>query len=90
MLSQHYGNNLKSEPCTNVTFWNTERPLTQDVLTDIFTWPNIRTFGLHRDVLKLNINLTEFTEFLVEIGFDKKIVENTLTCYKKDTKNYEK
>ena len=90
VLSQHYGNNLKSEPCTNVTFWNTERPLTKDVLTDIYTWPNMRTIGLHRDVLKLNINLTEFTEFLVEIGFDKKIVENTLTCYKKDTKNYEK
>ena len=90
VLSQHYGNNLKSDPVPNVTFWNTERPLTKDVLTDIFTWPNMRTIGMHRDVLKLNINLTEFTDFLAVIGFDKQIVEHTLTCYEKDTKNYEK
>ena len=90
VLSQHYGNNLKSESVPNVTFWNTERLLAKGVLTDICTWPNMRTFGLHRKVLKLNTDLTEFIDFLAVIGFDKQIVEHTLTCYEKDTKNYEK
>ena len=35
VLSQHYGNNIKSVPVPNVTFWNTERTLTNDVLTEI-------------------------------------------------------
>jgi hypothetical protein len=86
IFTQHFGNKLTSEPAPNVTFWNTERQLDTEILTDIHTWPNVKMFGLHRDVLRLESDLTELIDFLVEIGFDKNLVENTLTQYEQDIK----
>jgi len=84
IFTQHFGNKLTSEPAPNVTFWNTERQLDTETLTDIYTWPNMKMFGLHRDVLRLESDLTELIDFLVEIGFDKNIVATTLTQYEQD------
>jgi hypothetical protein len=81
IFTQWAGNKLKSTPTPNLTFWNTERLLNTETLTDCYTWPNMRTFGLHRHVIELGTDLTEFIDFLVGIGFDKNIVENTLTQY---------
>jgi len=84
IFSQSAGIKLESNPTPNVTFWNTERELIKEVLKDIYDWPDIRMFGLHRDVLKLGTDLTELINFLVEIGFDKNIVATTLTQYEQD------
>jgi len=84
IFTQYAGNKLKSEPTHGVTFWNTERQLDTETLTDIHTWPNMKMFGLHRDILKLKTDLTELINFLIEIGFDKNIVKTTLTQYEQD------
>jgi len=86
IFTQHFGNKLTCEPAPNVTFWNTERQLDTETLTDIYTWPNMKMFGLHRDVLRLESDLTELIDFLIEIGFNKNFVENTLTQYEQDIK----
>jgi hypothetical protein len=84
IFTQHVGNKLKSKPVTNVTFWNTERRLNKKTLDDIYSWKNMRTFGLHRNILKLGTDLTGFVDFLVGLGFKKSIVETGLTQYKQD------
>ena len=84
IFTQHAGNKLKSEPVPNVTFWNTERELNKETLTDVYTWPNMRTFGLHRDVLKNKTDLSDFINFLTEVGFDRNMIKNTLKQYKLD------
>jgi hypothetical protein len=86
IFTQHAGNKPTSEPVPNVTFWNTDRQLDTETLTDIYTWPNMKMFGLHRDVLKLEIDLTELINFLVKIGFDKNLVKTALTQYEQDIK----
>jgi len=86
IFSQFFGIKLQSKPTPNVTFWSNERELTKEVLKDIHTWPNMKTFGLHRNVLKLGTDLTELIDFLVEIGFDRNIVETTLAQYEQDAK----
>ena len=86
IFTQHFGNQLTSEPTPNLTFWNTERKLDTETLTDIYTWPNMKMFGLHRDVLKNKTDLTEFVNFFVNIGFDKNIVVTALTQYEQDIK----
>lgn len=75
---QHFGNRLQSVDVTNVTFWDTKHSMSVENLRDILKWPNIKSLGLHRDMLKLNINLDGLFDFLVEIGFDKKTVEDML------------
>jgi len=84
IFSQYAGNQLQSRSVPNVTFWNTERNLDKSTLTDVHTWPNMRTFGIHRDVCRLGKDLTEFIYFLNEIGFDRNTVENMLTQYELD------
>jgi hypothetical protein len=84
IFTQHVGNKLKSKPAPNVTFWNNERKLDTKTLTDVYSWSNIRMFGLHRHVLQLGTNLTEFIDFLVGLGFNQHTVENTLKQYKQD------
>ena len=68
----------------NVTFWNTERNIDTETLADIYTWPNMKTFGLHRDVLKNKTDLSDFINFLTEVGFDRNMIKNTLKQYKLD------
>jgi hypothetical protein len=85
IFTQYAGNKLKTGSTPNLTFWNTERLLTTETLTDCYTWPNMRTFGLHRHIIELGTDLSEFVDFLVGIGFDKNIVENALTQYKQHT-----
>jgi len=87
IFTQRAGNKLTLDSVPNVTFWNTERKLDTETLTDIYTWPNMRAFGLHRDLLKNKTDLSDFVEFLDKIGFDKKTVEHTLEQYKTDIKN---
>lgn len=84
IFTQQVGNKLKSEPVPNVTFWNTERTLDKTVLNDCYTWPNMRAFGLHRDVLKLKTDLTQLMDFLIEIGFDSNTVTQALEQYQQD------
>jgi Family of unknown function (DUF6492) len=84
IFTQYLGNTLISADVPNVTFWNSERPLTESTLGDIYTWPNMRTFGLHRDVLKLGIDRTEIVSFLVKLGFDTDTVNTTLNMYQQD------
>jgi hypothetical protein len=86
IFTQHAGNKLTVEPTPNITFWNTERQLDTEILTDIYTWPNMKMFGLHRDILKLEIDLTELINFLVNIGFNGNIVAAVLKQYKQDVK----
>ena len=86
IITQHAGNKLTLEPAPNVTFWNTERQLDTDTITDIYNWPNMKMFGLHRDVLKLKTDLTALINFLIKIGFNKNLVENTLKKYEQDIK----
>jgi hypothetical protein len=86
VFSQHVGNKLKSEPVPNITFWNTERKLDITTINDVYTCPNMRTFGLHRDVLKLDIDITALVEFLIKIGFDGNIIKTALKQYKQDVK----
>lgn len=85
IFTQFNGNKLVTSNTPNVTFWNSERPLTEQVLTDISNWPGIKTFGLHRGVFKFNSDLTDFTNFLVNRGFNLNNVEKALNLYKKDT-----
>lgn len=84
IFTQYFGNKLTTEKVPNVTFWNTERKISTEVLTEIYNWPNMRSFGLHKDVIKLRIDLTELINFLVSLGFDRAIVEKTITIYKQD------
>lgn len=83
IFTQMSGNILTSCATPNVTFWNTERELTKEVLKDIYNWPNIKTFGLHRDILKIGIDIKQLIEFLDSVGLDKSIVKKTLDIYNK-------
>lgn len=85
IFTQFAGNKLTTSNTPNVTFWNSERPLSEQVLIDISNWPGIKTFGLHREVFKFNPDLTDFTNFLVNRGFELTAVEKILNLYKKDT-----
>lgn len=87
IFTQYFGNKLISERVPNVTFWNNERTLDANTLTEIYNWPNLRSMGLHRDVIKLGTDLTDFIDFLSNIGFDKNKIKTILEIYKQDTKN---
>lgn len=80
LFTQQFGNRLQHDYAPNITFWDNERELTSEVFNEIYSWPNMKTFGLHRNILKLNLDLTELKCFLVSIGFNKGIVENALTA----------
>jgi hypothetical protein len=84
IFTQHFGNKLTQSNVPNVTFWNTERTLDKKTLTDLYTWPNMRSFGLHGNVLKNKVDLTEFINFLVDLGFDITILKKILETYKQD------
>jgi hypothetical protein len=86
VFAQHVGNRLKSEPVPNITFWNTERKIDIATINDVYTWPNMKTFGLHRDILKLDIDITALVEFLIKIGFNGNIIKTALKQYKQDVK----
>jgi hypothetical protein len=88
IFTQHAGNKLQKNPVPNVTFWNTERKLTLEQLTDIYTWPNMRAMGLHRKVIELGTDLTDFIEFLISLGFDANIVKTLLWRYTQDITNW--
>jgi len=87
IFTQHAGNQLQPQLVPNVTFWNTERQLSIETLKDIHNWTNMRSFGLHRHVVDLGTDLHDLTEFLIELGFDRKTVENTLEQYRQGIKN---
>jgi len=84
VYTQHLGNELKNGPTVNVTFWNDERTADLETLTDIFSWPNIKSFGVHRDFMRLNLDLTEMYNFLESIDFDKQLVETCFGQHQKD------
>ena len=86
IFTQHAGNKPTVEPAPNVTFWNTERPLDTKTIADIYTWPNIKMFGLHRHVLTNKTDLSDFINFLTGIGFNKNLVETMLKQYEQDIK----
>lgn len=84
VYTQHLGNELKNGPTVNVTFWNNERTADIKTLTDIFSWDNVKSLGIHRDFMKLNLNLIEFYNFLESINFDRHIVESCFAQHRKD------
>jgi hypothetical protein len=84
IFTQHVGNKLKSEPVPNLTFWNSERQPNKETLKDIYTWPNLRTVGLHREVIEQGVDLTDFIDFLNTIGFDPTRVKSALKIYKQN------
>lgn len=84
IFTQYLGQPLTQSAVPNVTFWNTERALDKTTLNDCYTWPNMRAFGLHRDVLKLKTDLTQLMDFLIEIGFDSNTVTQALEQYRQD------
>jgi hypothetical protein len=85
IFSQFFGNTLKKiEHVPNVTFWSSERVLSTETLRDIYSWPDLRMFGLHRAMIYLKIDLFEFIRFLIDIGYDRDIVTSSLKTYKQD------
>ena len=84
IYTQNQGNQLVNGPAVNVTFWNTERKLNNKTLTDIYSWPNLKSIGLHRDIIAHNTDLTELYNFLDSINFDSDVVVKCLTQYRKD------
>jgi hypothetical protein len=85
IFSQHAGNQLEFKYVTNVTFWSNENTLDIETLTDMYNWPNMRMFGLHRNFLKTKTDLTELVDFLVGVGLERNMLDTTLTQYKQDT-----
>lgn len=84
VYTQHVGNKLIAGPTVNLTFWNTERTADYATLTDIASWPGLLSLGLHRDFMIKNSDLTELYTFLESRGFNRLLVEQCLTQYRKD------
>jgi hypothetical protein len=83
IFTQYFGNPLTQNQVPNVTFWKSERAITKETLLDVHAWPNMRSFGLHRDVLKVGTDLSALIDFLVEIGFDKSKINQAIKLYEK-------
>jgi hypothetical protein len=84
IFTHHCGNPITNERIPNITFWNSERELDKATLLDVFDWPNMRMFGLHRGIIELNRDLGNIIDFLVDKGYDRNILMKTLDIYKQD------
>jgi len=85
IFTQYFGNQLIHTHTPNKTFWDTKTAITKEILEDVYKWPNMRTFGLHRDVFKLKTDWSEFIDFLVKIGFERSLVIESMELYERYT-----
>ena len=84
VYAQYLGTKLINGPTVNVTFWNNERTADIKTLTDIFSWTHVLMFGIHRDFMRINFDLTKLYNFLEFIDFDKQLVQTCFDQYRKD------
>jgi len=84
VYTQYLGTKLINGPTVNVTFWNNERTADIKTLTDIFSWTHVFMFGVHRDFMRINFDLTELYDFLEFIDFDRQLVQTCFDQYRKD------
>jgi hypothetical protein len=87
VFAHHRGCLLQEGPTANITFWNNERDLNKTTLEEFYSWPELKTIGLHRYIFKHFDDLSNLIDWSVEKGLDRITVEKCLVRYQQDTIN---